>query len=73
MHAHFYSTRGVSDWELEWLTKGNLPDIYSSAVLPNDIKHPLNYMLALDCKNLLPEKFLMKADKATMADRKSVV
>jgi asparagine synthase (glutamine-hydrolysing) len=25
-------------------------------------------MLAFDCKNLLPEKFLMKADKATMAN-----
>jgi len=25
-------------------------------------------MLALDCKNLLPEKYLMKADKATMAN-----
>ena len=27
----------------------------------------LNKMLALDCKNLLPEKYLMKADQGTMA------
>ena len=68
-HAHLYSTRGISDWEIEWLmNKKNSCDIYAYAIIPKNFKHPLNYMLALDCKNLLPEKYLMKADKATMAN-----
>jgi asparagine synthase (glutamine-hydrolysing) len=39
-----------------------------SAISGPEMKDPLNKMLALDCKNLLPEKFLMKADKGTMAN-----
>ena len=39
--------------------------IYSSN---NTIKSPLNMMLVLDCKNLLLKKYLMKADKAIMAN-----
>lgn len=34
---------------------------------PNGIRGTYNRMLAMDCLNLLPEKFLMKADKGTMA------
>ena len=35
---------------------------------PAHVTTPLSRMLALDCMNLLPEKYLMKADKATMAN-----
>jgi asparagine synthase (glutamine-hydrolysing) len=35
---------------------------------PKDVKTMLGKMLAMDCMNLLPEKYLMKADKATMAN-----
>jgi len=67
--AHLYSIRGISDWEIKWLMNGaDASKIYARAVLPKGFKHPLNYMLALDCKNMLPEKYLMKADKATMAN-----
>jgi len=59
----------MTDEEIEGVTYNNLifdDDliIYSN----NVIKQPLNRMLAVDCKNLLPEKFLMKADKAIMAN-----
>jgi asparagine synthase (glutamine-hydrolysing) len=55
--------------ELKWLSSGTLKFDEPMIVLPNnDIKYPLNKMLALDCKNLLPEKYLMKADKAIMAN-----
>ena len=55
--------------EIKWLSSRNFKFDENWITLPNtNIKHPLNKMLALDCKNLLPEKFLMKADKATMAN-----
>ena len=59
----------MTDEEIKWLTSNNLifdDDliIYSN----NNMKYPLNKMLTLDCKNLLPEKYLMKADKAIMAN-----
>ena len=66
--AHLYSTRGLNDDEINFLTEFNLNNVNRFAVYSNNIKNPLNKMLALDCKNLLPEKFLMKADKATMAN-----
>lgn len=68
--ASLYLIRSaMTDEELKWFTSDNLifnedSIIYSS----NIIKNPLNKMLVLDCKNLLPEKFLMKADKAIMAN-----
>jgi asparagine synthase (glutamine-hydrolysing) len=66
--AHLYSTRGLNNDEINFLTEFDLDNIDRFAVYSNNIKNPLNKMLALDCKNLLPEKFLMKADKATMAN-----
>lgn len=47
-----------------------LPDCNTSDFTnyPNDVKTILGRMLAMDCLNLLPEKYLMKADKATMAN-----
>ena len=57
----------MTDEELRWFTSDNLTFDENLIILPNNVKYPLNKMLALDCKNLLPEKFLMKADKAIMA------
>ena len=59
----------MTDEEIKWLSSGNLEFDEEFIVFPNnDIRHRLNRMLALDCKNQLQEKFLMKADKATMAN-----
>jgi asparagine synthase (glutamine-hydrolysing) len=59
----------MTDEELKWFSSGGLKFDEDLIVFSNNnIKHPLNKMLALDCKNLLPEKFLMKADKAIMAN-----
>ncbi len=67
--AHLYTTRGMSDHEILWLLKRKKRiDIYRKAIIPKNVKNPLNLMLALDLKNLLAEKYLMKADKATMAN-----
>jgi asparagine synthase (glutamine-hydrolysing) len=67
--AHVYTGRVMSDDEITWYTSQNLSYTKNLVVFPNSrIKEPLNRMLALDCKNLLPERFLMKADKATMAN-----
>ena len=57
----------MTDEELRWFTSDNLMFDENLITLPNNVKYPLNKMLALDCKNLLPENFLMKADKAIMA------
>jgi len=67
--AHLYTTRVFSDYEISlFLKERETPDFYKNAIIPKNINNPLNFMLALDLKNLLPEKFLMKADKATMAN-----
>ena len=66
--GHLYTTRSMNDEEIKWLTHLNHNNIEQFVIYPGNIEHPLNKMLALDCKNLLPEKFLMKADKATMAN-----
>jgi asparagine synthase (glutamine-hydrolysing) len=65
---HLNTTRQMTDDEIHELT--TLPPTYGneSAVFVPGIKHPLNRMLATDCRNLLPEKYLMKADKGTMAN-----
>lgn len=51
-------------WLLDDNKNWSLPRGYIS---PNGIRGTYNRMLAMDCLNLLPEKFLMKADKGTMA------
>lgn len=66
--AHLYSTKELNNNEIKYLSTLDPNDIDSFAIYPRNIRNPLNKMLALDCKNLLPEKFLMKADKATMAN-----
>ncbi len=64
---HLNTTRQMADREIEEMT--SLPKVIpnESANYPGNMSIPLNKMLAMDCKNLLPEKFLMKADKGTMA------
>jgi len=67
--AHLYITSGLSDYEIQWLlAMKKTPNPYAHAITPKKIGNSLNFMLAMDLKNLLPEKFLMKADKATMAN-----
>lgn len=66
--AHLFLTRQMSNPEIDYMTRMKSPNVDSFAVYPQGIRQPLNKMLAMDCKNLLPEKFLMKADKAIMAN-----
>lgn len=65
---NLYTRRGMSDTEINYLSSLNTVDAESLAIPINEMGNPLNKMLALDCKNLLPEKILMEADKATMAN-----
>jgi len=65
---HLNTTRQMSDDEIHELTTLAPVKINDSAVYVKGIKDTLNRMQATDCRNLLPEKFLMKADKGTMAN-----
>jgi len=62
------TTREFSDDQISYLT--NLPrnNVNDKARYPQGVNTPLGKMLAMDCMNLLPDKFLMKADKGTMAN-----
>jgi asparagine synthase (glutamine-hydrolysing) len=66
--AYFQIATDMNSAEKESLMRATCPDPVVSAISGPEMKDPLNKMLALDCKNLLPEKFLMKADKGTMAN-----
>ncbi len=59
-----YPTTAMNEENIKWLT--NL-QYESRAIIPEFLRHSYNKMLAMDCLNKLPEQFLMKADKATMA------
>ena len=63
--AHQYMMRTLSDPEIRYYSRlqPDWLDLVSHRKMPST----LDDMLATDCKNLLPEKFLMKADKAVMA------
>lgn len=65
---HLNTRRWMTDDEIKDLTTLKPQNIYESAVFVKGFSDPLNKMLMVDCKNLLPEKFLMKADKGTMAN-----
>lgn len=68
-NAHLYTTQGMTLDEVMWLTGQKKPiNIYKGIIIPKNINTSLNRMLAIDMKNILPEKYLMKADKATMAN-----
>ena len=65
--CHQNTTRIRTDNQIQeefFLPNFNINDM---ANYPVQMRSELNSMLAMDCKNLLPEKFLMKTDKATMA------
>lgn len=66
--AHFEMLIELNSAEKERLMRAPCPNPVASAISGPEMGDPLNKMLALDCKNLLPEKFLMKADKGTMAN-----
>jgi len=66
--AHLYTRRGISDAEINYLSKLSTRDNESLTIPISEMSIPLNKMSALDCKNLLPEKFLMKDDKGAMAN-----
>ncbi len=66
---YFASVRFMSDREVSWLARESVGELNSLAVKPSPgFRKPLNILLAMDFKNTLPEKYLMKADKATMAN-----
>jgi len=58
---------GITSDELRWLGNTQCPEVKIAPSVSDDIHDPLNRMLAFDCKNHLPDLYLMKADKATMA------
>lgn len=66
--AHLNTTREMSDDEIREISDLTPFNINSLAVYPQNLQTALGRMQAVDCKNLLPEKFLMKADKGTMAN-----
>jgi asparagine synthase (glutamine-hydrolysing) len=65
---HQQSTKLLFPNDIKLMSNLDTGNIDSTIIFPQPMKNPLNKMLAMDCKNLLPEKFLMKADKATMAN-----
>jgi asparagine synthase (glutamine-hydrolysing) len=62
------STREISDIEISSLLGRKVQGLESKGWYNSSIEDPLNRMLYADCRNRLPEKYLMKADKATMAN-----
>jgi asparagine synthase (glutamine-hydrolysing) len=66
--VHLNTTRTMSDYEIREISNLTHFNINSLAVYPQNMQSALGRMQAMDCKNLLPEKFLMKADKGTMAN-----
>jgi asparagine synthase (glutamine-hydrolysing) len=66
--VHLNTTRTMSDDEIIEISNLTPFNINSFAVYPQNLQSALGKMQAVDCKNLLPEKFLMKADKGTMAN-----
>jgi asparagine synthase (glutamine-hydrolysing) len=58
---------GINDDEQRWLGYSPCKGFRDTVVLPVGVKDPLNRLLVYDCQNHLPDLYLMKADKATMA------
>jgi asparagine synthase (glutamine-hydrolysing) len=67
--AQIYAWRitGITDDELRWLGNGDCTGARTRPRMSLGFQDPLNRILALDCMNHLPDLYLMKADKATMA------
>lgn len=68
--AHQYAWRitAMTDDEIKWFTDRDCSLFNDDIVWPSPMTDTLNKMLALDCKNHLPELYLMKADKGMMAN-----
>lgn len=66
--ALLYTRRGLNDAEINYLTGLDSENINDMTVVASQMRDPLNKMQAIDCKNLLPEKYLMKVDKGVMAN-----
>ncbi len=61
-----YPTTVMNRQNIKWLTKFNHYEV--APILPGCfVSNAYNQMLAMDCVNKLPEQYLMKADKGTMA------
>ena len=58
---------GINSDELRWLGNKTCLGFRNPVSVPDGIQDPLNRMLSFDCRNHLPDLYLMKADKATMA------
>jgi len=66
LDMQLFPTSVTSKQNIKWLTNCN--KWIDNAVTSELVHNPYNQMLAMDCLNKLPEQFLMKADKATMAN-----
>jgi asparagine synthase (glutamine-hydrolysing) len=58
---------GITDDEQRWMGFSSCKGFKDTVFLPSGVKDPLNRLLIFDCQNHLPDLYLMKADKATMA------
>ncbi|HUK37603.1 MAG TPA: asparagine synthase (glutamine-hydrolyzing) [Methanomicrobiales archaeon] len=58
---------GITDDELRWLGNRDCAAARDPVRMPGGFREPLDRVLALDCLNHLPDLYLMKGDKATMA------
>ncbi|MDD1666353.1 MAG: asparagine synthase (glutamine-hydrolyzing), partial [Methanomicrobiales archaeon] len=65
--AYAWRITGITDDELRWLGNRDCTGATVPLRLPEGFRDPLNRVLALDCMNHLPDLYLMKGDKATMA------
>jgi len=64
---HTWTLTGISDAEMARLGRPECRQIQNSFVMAPPFQDHLNTLLAMDCMNHLPELYLMKADKGTMA------
>ena len=60
--------RTFNDDTIRYITNLTGNNVNAQAIYPKNVFTLLGKMLAMDCLNQLPEKFLMKADKGTMAN-----
>jgi asparagine synthase (glutamine-hydrolysing) len=65
---HLNTNRNLGDREIGKISSLPPVDINTYANFPGSQQTILGKMLAVDCKNILPEKFLMKVDKGTMVN-----
>jgi|WetSurMetagenome_2_1015567.scaffolds.fasta_scaffold21362_1 asparagine synthase (glutamine-hydrolysing) len=58
---------GITDDEQRWMGFSSCTGFTDTVSIPSGVTDPLNRLLVFDCQNHLPDLYLMKADKATMA------